>query len=251
MVQASAKVRYAIRSRDLPGMFALNERVKKIAEGAALMTETKVAISIVSAVSNKLGNTPLEGAMYDAMRRLGPVPFSAADRAFAAEIQKTLSEEDIHSDYLRVGLPMRKDTPLCDFIVPIDVRGEPMIGSTDVADVSWVVPTVEARHARPFVAARRAGQVGGGAQRHGARGQDHGGDRHRRVDRHHTDRPCESRYPRADVDDALCLPDSTRGQSTAPAASSRPLTDEGPRGGRGGQSWPHCPRSKKEDRDHV
>jgi aminobenzoyl-glutamate utilization protein B len=138
-------VRYAIRSRDLPGMFALNERVKKIAEGAALMTETKVAMSVISAVSNKLGNTPLEEAMYDAMRRLGPVPFSAADRAFAAEIQKTLSDEDIHSDYLRVGLPMRKDTPLCDFIVPIDVRGEPMIGSTDVADVSWVVPTVEAR----------------------------------------------------------------------------------------------------------
>src|SRR6266850_3977666 len=145
VVQASAKVRYAIRSRDLPGMFALNERVKKIAEGAALMTETKLAMSVVSALSNKLGNSPLEEAMYDAMRRLGPVPFSAADRAFAAEIQKTLSDEDIHSDYLRVGLPMRKDTPLCDFIVPIDVRGEPMIGSTDVDDVSWVVPTVEAR----------------------------------------------------------------------------------------------------------
>src|SRR3977135_1011856 len=96
VVQASAKVRYAIRSRELPGMFALNERVKKIAEGAALMTETKVAISIVSAVSNKLGNTPLEGAMYDARRRLGPVPVSAADREFAAEIQKTLSEDDIH-----------------------------------------------------------------------------------------------------------------------------------------------------------
>src|SRR5882757_6373092 len=36
-------------------------------------------------------------------------------------------------------------TPLCDFVVPFDCRGEPMIGSTDVADVSWVVPTVEAR----------------------------------------------------------------------------------------------------------
>jgi aminobenzoyl-glutamate utilization protein B len=144
-VQASAKVRYAIRSRSLPGMFALNERVKKIAEGAALMTETKVTMSVISAVSNKLPNTPLEEAMYGAMRRLGPVPFSATDRAFAAEIQKTLSDEDIQNDYLRVGLPMRKDTPLCDFIVPIEARGEPMIGSTDVADVSWVVPTVEAR----------------------------------------------------------------------------------------------------------
>jgi aminobenzoyl-glutamate utilization protein B len=145
VVQASAKVRYAVRSRDLPGMFALNERVKKVAEGAALMTETTVKMTVISAVSNKLGNTPLELAMHDAMERLGPVPFDADDRAFAAQIQATLSDEDIQSDYLRVGVPFRKDTPLCDFVVPFDCRGEPMIGSTDVADVSWVVPTVEAR----------------------------------------------------------------------------------------------------------
>ncbi|MDB5504295.1 MAG: amidohydrolase [Tardiphaga sp.] len=145
VVQASAKVRYAVRSRDLPGMFALNERVIKVAEGAALMTGTTMKMTVISAVSNKLGNTPLELAMHDAMERLGPVPFDAADRAFAAEIQKTLSDEDIESDYLRVGVPVRKDTPLCDFVVPFDSRGEPMIGSTDVADVSWVVPTVEAR----------------------------------------------------------------------------------------------------------
>jgi aminobenzoyl-glutamate utilization protein B len=79
------------------------------------------------------------------MERLGPVPFDADDRAFAAQIQATLSDEDIQSDYLRVGVPFRKDTPLCDFVVAFDCRGEPMIGSTDVADVSWVVPTVEAR----------------------------------------------------------------------------------------------------------
>ena len=54
VVQATAKVRYAIRARDLPGMMALNERVKKIAEGAALMTETKVSYKVVSAVSNML-----------------------------------------------------------------------------------------------------------------------------------------------------------------------------------------------------
>jgi aminobenzoyl-glutamate utilization protein B len=119
--------------------------VKKVAEGAALMTETTVKMTVISAVSNKLGNTPLELAMHDAMQRLGPVPFSDADRAFAAEIQKTLSDEDIQSDYLRVGIPVRKDTPLCDFVVPFDARGESMIGSTDVADVSWVVPTVEGR----------------------------------------------------------------------------------------------------------
>ena len=145
VVQASAKVRYAIRARDLAGMLALNERVKKIAHGAAMMTETSVAISIMSAVSNMLGNTPLEEAMHQHLLRLGPVPFDAADRDYAAQIQATLSEEDILTDYRRVGVPPRKDLPLCDFIVPQDSRGEPMIGSTDVADVSWVVPTVQAR----------------------------------------------------------------------------------------------------------
>lgn len=145
VVQASAKVRYAIRARDLAGMLALNERVKKIAQGAALMTETSVAISIMSAVSNMLGNTPLEEAMHQHLLRLGPVPFDAADRNYAAQIQATLSEEDILTDYRRVGVPPRKDLPLCDFIVPRDSRGEPMIGSTDVADVSWAVPTVQAR----------------------------------------------------------------------------------------------------------
>jgi aminobenzoyl-glutamate utilization protein B len=144
-VQATAKVRYAIRARDLPGMMALNERVKKIAEGAALMTETKVSYKIVSAVSNMLGNTPLEQAMYQNMQRLGPVPFDAADRDYAAKIQTTLSAEDISSSYKRVGMPVRENTPLCDFIVPLDAKGEVMIGSTDVADVSWAVPTVQAR----------------------------------------------------------------------------------------------------------
>ncbi|MGK9236458.1 amidohydrolase [Inquilinus limosus] len=145
VVQASAKVRYAIRARDLAGMLALNERVRKIAQGAALMTETTVAISIMSAVSNMLGNTPLAEAMHQNLLRLGPVPFDAADRDYAAQIQATLSEEDILTDYRRVGIPPRPDTPLCDFIVPRDSKGEPMIGSTDVADVSWAVPTVEVR----------------------------------------------------------------------------------------------------------
>ena len=45
----------------------------------------------------------------------------------------------------RAGVPVRKDAPLCDFIVPLGTKGAAMIGSTDVGDVSWVVPTVQAR----------------------------------------------------------------------------------------------------------
>src|SRR5581483_11552752 len=67
------------------------------------------------------------------------------DWKYAADIQKTLSAEDITSAYARVGMAPRKDTPLCDFIVPFRAKGAPMMGSTDVGDVSWVVPTVQAR----------------------------------------------------------------------------------------------------------
>jgi aminobenzoyl-glutamate utilization protein B len=145
VVQATAKVRHLVRARDLPGMRALIERVKKVAEGAALMTETTVEAKVVSAVSNLLGNAPLEEVMQRQLERLGPPPFDAADRTYAAQIQATLTEEDIASAYARAGMPVQRDKPLCDFIVPLARKGAPMIGSTDVGDVSWVVPTVQAR----------------------------------------------------------------------------------------------------------
>jgi aminobenzoyl-glutamate utilization protein B len=147
VVQANAKVRYAIRARDLPELWPLIERVKKVAEGAALMTETRMSFKVISAVSNLLGNSPLEKTMYDALVRLGPPPFDAEDKRLAAQFQATLSAEDITTAYRRVGLPARQDQPLCEQIVPLDAKGAPMMGSTDVGDVSWVVPTVQARGA--------------------------------------------------------------------------------------------------------
>jgi aminobenzoyl-glutamate utilization protein B len=145
VVQATAKVRYAVRARDLPGLRPLIERVKKIASGAALMTETQVDVKVVSAVSNLLGNTPLEEAMQRQMERLGPPPFDGADRKYAGEIQATLTQEDIASAYARAGVSANRDNPLCDFIVPLGTKGAAMMGSTDVADVSWAIPTVQAR----------------------------------------------------------------------------------------------------------
>ena len=84
VVQAHARVRYSIRARDLPGMNELVERVHKIAQGAALMTETKVEMKIISAVSNILPNTPLEQALHGIMEELGPPHFDETDKDFAA-----------------------------------------------------------------------------------------------------------------------------------------------------------------------
>jgi aminobenzoyl-glutamate utilization protein B len=143
VVQAHARVRYSIRARDLPGMLELVQRVRKIAEGAALMTETTMEMRIVSAVSNVVGNGPLEQAMHTIMEELGPPHFDDADKAFARQIRSTLSPQEIASSWHSIGLP-QTDAPLADFTVPLDAARNPMIGSTDVGDVSWVVPTVQA-----------------------------------------------------------------------------------------------------------
>jgi aminobenzoyl-glutamate utilization protein B len=144
VVQAKAAVRYAVRARTLAEMQALVERVKKVAQGAALMTETSVDIKIISAVSNLMANGPLERAMQDNFERLGPPPFDAADRALAEQIRATLASDDIAAPYRRTGLKIRRDEPLTDGIYPLGLRGEPLLGSTDVGDVSWVVPLVQA-----------------------------------------------------------------------------------------------------------
>ncbi len=146
VVQAKAKVRYLIRAADVEDLNRLVARVRKIADGAALMTVTRVETRVVSAVSNLLGNRPLEELMQAALERLGPPAFDAADHARAAGFQATLGEEEITAAFRRIGLP-RGDSPLADRIPALDAPRVPMVGSTDVGDVSWKVPTVQARGA--------------------------------------------------------------------------------------------------------
>ena len=145
VVQAKATIRQLIRARDLPGLQDLVERVRKIADGAALMSETQVTSKVYSAVSNLLGNRPLEEAMQQVLESLGPVPFDDEDAAFAREIRKTLSRADIDATFRRAGMEPDYDSPLCTFVAPLDRRSDGGEGSTDVGDVSWAVPTVQAR----------------------------------------------------------------------------------------------------------
>jgi aminobenzoyl-glutamate utilization protein B len=147
VVQAKAKVRYLIRAASVLELRPLVERVRRIADGAALMTETQVQAEVVSAVCDLLGNTPLEGAMQRNLDRLGPPVFTEQDRAFAQAIQDTLTDADVAAAYRRHGLAARRDKPLHDGIVPQAEKSVALVGSTDVGDVSQKVPTVQARGA--------------------------------------------------------------------------------------------------------
>ena len=145
VVQAKATVRQLIRAGDLITLRDLVERVRNIADGAALMTGTTVESRVYSGVSNLVGNRPLEEAMQREFDKLGPVEFDANDAVFANEIRGTLTKDDIAASFQRVGIETPPELPLCDFVAPLDRIGQGGEGSTDMGDISWVVPTVQAR----------------------------------------------------------------------------------------------------------
>ena len=145
VVQAKATIRHLIRASNSMELRSLVERVYKIADGAALMTETSVEKNVYSGVSNLLGNEPLEDLMQDEFEKLGPVIFDKDDKDFANKIRSTLNESDILDSFQRIGMKAPLDMPLCDFVASLNNESSGGIGSTDVGDVSWVVPTVQAR----------------------------------------------------------------------------------------------------------
>ncbi|MDA0359223.1 MAG: amidohydrolase, partial [Proteobacteria bacterium] len=75
----------------------------------------------------------------------GPVPFDSEDDKFANEIRKSLTSADIAASFQRIGRKTPPDLAMCDFVAPLDRSNSGGEGSTDVGDVSWVVPTVQAR----------------------------------------------------------------------------------------------------------
>jgi len=144
VVPAKATVRHLVRSRNLLGLADLVARVHAISEGAALMSGVRVDSKVFSAVSNLLGNRPLEEAMQAEFDALGPVPFDANDEKFAAEIRATLTNDDIADTFRLLNMKPDYDMALCNFVAPLDRLFVGGIGSTDVGDVSWAVPTVQA-----------------------------------------------------------------------------------------------------------
>ncbi|QDO97387.1 amidohydrolase [Ferrovibrio terrae] len=144
VVQATAEVLYLVRAPTVAAATQLFERVKKIAEGAALMTETQAFVDFDKACSEVLPNTALEWAMHRNIEALGPVAFDDADRAFADRMRReALTPEDVFSSLRSVGEPTTYDKPLHDGILPFNGTPRQLYGSTDVGDVSWLTPTVQ------------------------------------------------------------------------------------------------------------
>lgn len=126
-----ARVWTRVRDTKREGMEAVWKQVERIAEGASLMANVDYKISLVSGVHEVLVNRTGGARLQSNLEYLGPITYDDAEQLFAKKIQESV-------DKPQVGLYSE--------IKPLEETLEnPMGGSTDVGDVSFVVPTVRLR----------------------------------------------------------------------------------------------------------
>ncbi|MFK2824080.1 M20 family metallopeptidase [Bacillus sp. B190/17] len=140
VVQSEAEVLYFVRAPKVSQTEEIYQRVCEIARGAALMTGTQVEIDLASALSNVIPNTTLEKIMYDNFLALGVPEYSDEEVQFAKAIRATLAEADKNFEVQQNRELAGKD--IADIINPF-TSNVFMAGSTDVGDVSWIVPTAQ------------------------------------------------------------------------------------------------------------
>lgn len=117
-----------VRDTRRDGMEEVWKHMEKIAEGAAMMTKTEYKITLVSGVHEILVNRTGSAAMQQNLEYLGPIKYTDDEQDFAKKIQVATMKE-------QVGIE--------SIIEPMEETLEhPMGGSTDVGDVSWVVPVI-------------------------------------------------------------------------------------------------------------
>jgi aminobenzoyl-glutamate utilization protein B len=122
-----------------PSMVVLDgiwERVLKCAQAGALATETKLDVEFVGSTYNVLGNDPLAKLMDKNLRIVGGIQYTPEEQAFAEALVKTMppgASRELGSE--REIRPISLPDP------------NAASASSDVGDVSWLVPTIQLRTA--------------------------------------------------------------------------------------------------------
>lgn len=154
VVQPHAQVLYMVRSMLAKEALELQARVDKIAEGAALMTETTVKKRFIDGCSNTVPNKVLEALLWKKFAEVGVPSYTEKELQYA---QGLVDSYEMPTDKLPGSMTYESHDlkkfvdeasnhgkkPLNDFLIPYFYSEKQGAGSTDVGDVSWLVPTAQ------------------------------------------------------------------------------------------------------------
>ena len=127
-----AEVYYYARHPRRDELRSIFKRIVQAGEGAALGTDTRMEYEVINGVHELLPNSTLQQLVYSKLEQLGGFGYTKEEELFAEKISKTLSNPKPLASSLEVQ--------------PYSEIGRAG-GSTDVGDVSFVVPTVGFRTA--------------------------------------------------------------------------------------------------------
>lgn len=153
VVQPKASVLYMVRSNHVAEAVKLQKRVDKIAEGAALMTETSFERKFIDGCADTVCNHVLEKVLYDNFKELGVPTYTEEENRYAdklaADFQTQNYEPGIAAKYdpeaREIVEKKQKESghAMNAFLAPLYTGDAFEPGSTDVGDVSWLTPTAQ------------------------------------------------------------------------------------------------------------
>lgn len=146
VVQDHAGLKYFIRAPKIKQALEIAGRIRKIAEGSALMTETEVKMDFPAGMCDFVPNETVSRVMTDALFEIGVPRFDDEDERIARKFFSTLSQDEISAALKRAGEsyddPERfRQTALIGEAAPFRTSDSCGFGSTDVGDVSYCTPT--------------------------------------------------------------------------------------------------------------
>ena len=128
VIPDEASVWIWIRDSKRSGVAEVEERMKEVAKGAAQMTRTEVSFEMENGLYELLVNETGAKTLHKNMQLVGPITYTAEEKAFADQIMKAYGAEALGIDGSIKALE--------------ETKADPSGGSTDVGDVSYIVPEI-------------------------------------------------------------------------------------------------------------
>ena len=126
VIPDEAQVYYYVRHPKREMVAQLFERVVKAAEGAAMGTGTSVSYEVMHGNFPLMPNDTLQRIMHDKLTKRGGIKYSSAETEYAKQIHQTF---------------LNPTAKIGDQENILSYKSTHGYGSTDVGDVSWLVPT--------------------------------------------------------------------------------------------------------------
>lgn len=134
VVPSKASIWYYFRHVTYPKIMEVYTRANEIADGAAMMTRTKVSRNVLGSAWPRHFNQPMAEAMHENIKEVGLPEWSEEDQILARAVQR-----EVNSPRDTNGLDIELDP------IGLPVKNFISGGSDDIGDISWKLPTITLR----------------------------------------------------------------------------------------------------------